>query len=166
VRTKIYDDALHRERYVYGTPRNQIDSVDGQLNTIDKIWRDTTGSATQLNSIFVVVDTVQVFTRITGRYEWAGLRDVGSYPPNPYGVRDLCGNAFEWCWDASTGSETDVRGARVDYRGKSSMVRMRRGGNYLSPDRYQKSDGRDEACAVSPLSVTGFTGFRTVRRAP
>ena len=46
------------------------------------------------------------------------------------------------------------------------MVRMRRGGDYLGATDYLRSDGRSEACAVSPLTVTGFTGFRTVRTAP
>jgi formylglycine-generating enzyme required for sulfatase activity len=53
---------------------------------------------------------------------------IGSYGANRYGLYDMAGNAWEWCWDWQGGYE---QSAQTDPRGPSSgSNRVIRGGSY------------------------------------
>ena len=60
-----------------------------------------------------------------------GTRDVGSYPANAWGLRDMHGNVWEWCldWhgDYPSGAVTDPMGPD---RGSDRVIR---GGGYVGP---------------------------------
>jgi len=66
--------------------------------------------------------------------------DVGSFPPNAFGLYDMHGNVSEWCLDhchnnyqgAPTNGSAWVTGGYSDYR-------VFRGGLWLSPPRYCRS---------------------------
>lgn len=60
--------------------------------------------------------------------EKSGSVKVGSYPPNGFGLYDMAGNHFEWCWDRfgdyTSDPQTDPRGPNV------GVHRVFRGGGW------------------------------------
>ena len=93
---------------------------------------------------------------------------VGSFAPNGYGLYDMAGNVFEWCWDwfalppYPSGSPymggTDPHGPASSPSG----YRVLRGGDW-------DADAYDERCAyrhhagTTPNAALNLTGFRCVR---
>ena len=85
---------------------------------------------------------------------------VGSFKPNRWGLYDMHGNVYEWCWDCyddySTGPEYDPTGPSPS--GSGHVVR---GGSWESVDIQLRSANR----ANQPHgSQHDDVGFRVVRR--
>ncbi len=82
-----------------------------------------------------------------------GVRPVGDGDPNPHGLREMHGNASEWCVDAwSQSSESDARLSN----------RVLRGGAYDDVAEH----GRSAAYVRLDPAWDGVDGFRPVFAAP
>jgi len=83
---------------------------------------------------------------------------VGSFEPNAWGLYDMHGNVFEWCWDwtgnLSAEAQTDPAGAAEGSR------RVTRGGDFDSSAKNIRSAYRWSGI---PSGTDPFTGFRLVK---
>ena len=106
------------------------------------------------------VDDVAWYTSNT--YD-KGTREVKTKAPNGYGLYDMSGNVFEWCWDwyGSVSSSSAADGAA------SGLLRVRRGGSWYNygGDRCQvaRRGNCDPSGRDGPDGRGSYYGFRVVR---
>jgi Sulfatase-modifying factor enzyme 1/Putative peptidoglycan binding domain len=91
-----------------------------------------------------------------GQTEYKGTTlEVGTFPPNPYGLYDMEGNVFEWvedCWNPTHS------GARSDAspRGGDCARRVAKGGAWYYEADFARAAARMSFPKGSRLNVIGF----------
>jgi formylglycine-generating enzyme required for sulfatase activity len=84
--------------------------------------------------------------------------EVGSYEANNYGLYDMCGNLFEWCWDWY---KADITKDNANPTGAvNGSKRVQRGGYWFSDGQYLRSAFR---FSTDPEERYRSIGFRLVR---
>ncbi len=104
------------------------------------------------------------------RYAWFSdnsgdqVHRVGEKEPNPWGLRDIIGNTYEWCWDWQ--GDYSVTPA-IDPSGPpGGSLRVLRGGAFWPAPRLLRSAGRGGGGPEVRDAVLGFRCVRGPRRQP
>ena len=90
---------------------------------------------------------------------------VGSFPTNSYGLSEMIGNVWEWCWDWQDDNYyAECAGGIANPRGPASgSGRVYRGGNWLDQAYYCRVSVRGSG---DPSAPSYNIGFRTVAVPP
>jgi len=104
-----------------------------------------------------------------GDYAWFGVKlksaDAGTHPvgqkkANAFGLYDVHGNVWQWCADTC---DTLPNGRPIRATGASEdLPRVMRGGNWMSPPRYERSAHRARSWNLDVGTRTN--GFRPAKR--
>ena len=84
---------------------------------------------------------------------------VGLFAANGYGLFDMTGNLWEWCWNWQGETYGDADGAENPRGPADGVARVLRGGSWTDPAFVCRVAFRYGA---PPASASGFRGFRTV----
>jgi len=103
-------------------------------------------------------------------FEWVNFHDgfvttspVGSFTANPWGLYDMNGNVYEWCWDwygiYPADSQVNPTGAA------SGSERVIRGGAWINGGNELRSAARGSAIPLPGRYLFSILSFRVVRNA-
>ena len=103
--------------------------------------------------------------RDLGEDGFTTVAPVDSFEPNGFGLYNVAGNAWEWCWDYFDAT-WHVQATRLNPVGPpSGDTRVMKGGSYLCHESYCWRYRNAARTGTAPDGSTGHIGFRVVRDA-
>jgi formylglycine-generating enzyme required for sulfatase activity len=88
--------------------------------------------------------------------------DVGSFPPNAFGLYDMHGNVWEWCQDDWHENYIDAPKDGSVWTSRSGDTKMMRGGSWFINPHYCRSASRYDTYRVERDVIFSSVGFRVV----
>ena len=104
-------------------------------------------------------DAERFFPGDTG---YAFTAPVGNFLPNPFGLYDVLGNAWEWCADRWSESLGSLPGDGTPNTTGGGVIRVLRGGSWDSNPGYVRAARRGRVVPGVRYSDIGFRVARTL----
>ena len=95
-------------------------------------------------------------------FEVGKTAEVGSYPPNPWGLHDMQGNVWEWVEDCWNDSYHDAPTDGSSWTSGDCSNRILRGGGWLDGPEYLRSADRGKNTTNFRSELLGFRVAKTL----